>query len=193
MNLDQYKIILGSASPRRKYLMESVGFNIEVRSPDIDEESVKMEKQRLLANRLAELKNDKIVSDGNTLDNFVVTADTIVLLGKDLIGKPRDLSEAKIMLRSLANHEHEVITGVCIRYNNTRKTFSDSTMVRFNELTDEELDFYLEHSEVLDKAGAYGIQDWIGFVGIRSTKGSFYNVMGLPVDLVYQKIIHWNT
>lgn len=121
-------------------------------------------------------------------DEVLLTADTIVVLGNEVMGKPKDASDAHRMLRKLSGKTHHVITGVCLTTADKQKAFSEITAVTFRELTDDEIDYYIEHYKPFDKAGAYGIQEWIGYIGVSKIEGSFYNVMGLPVERVYEEI-----
>lgn len=121
-------------------------------------------------------------------DEVLLTADTIVVLGNEVMGKPKDASDAHRMLRKLSGKTHHVITGVCLTTADKQKAFSEITAVAFRELTDDEIDYYIEHYKPFDKAGAYGIQEWIGYIGVSKIEGSFYNVMGLPVERVYEEI-----
>lgn len=121
-------------------------------------------------------------------DSLLITADTIVTIDGEILGKPHDAAEAHAMLRKLSGRTHKVITGVCLIMAQKQRSFSDITTVTFREISDEEIDYYISHYKPFDKAGAYGIQEWIGYVGITSIQGSFYNVMGLPVERVYEEI-----
>ena len=121
-------------------------------------------------------------------DELLITADTIVVVGQDILGKPHDREDACRMLREISGKTHHVITGVCIRTAAKQSRFSVSTDVRFKDLSDGEIDFYVDHFKPYDKAGAYGIQEWIGLVGVESISGSFYNVMGLPVQRIYEEL-----
>ena len=121
-------------------------------------------------------------------DELLITADTIVVVGQDILGKPHDREDACRMLREISGKTHHVITGVCIRTAAKQSRFSVSTDVRFKNLSDGEIDFYVDHFKPYDKAGAYGIQEWIGLVGVESISGSFYNVMGLPVQRIYEEL-----
>ncbi|MBN1596916.1 MAG: septum formation protein Maf [Bacteroidales bacterium] len=183
-----YRIILASQSPRRKMLMEGldIQFEVIVRN-NIDEnypDTLTMEEIPVfLADRKSEGYLDLLNS--NTI---IITADTIVWHNDKVVGKPENTEEAKKILMSLSGSSHIVITGVCIRSEKNKKVFSSISEVLFRKLTSEEISYYAETYKPLDKAGAYGIQEWIGYIGIESIKGSFYNVMGLPVQTLYTEL-----
>ena len=122
-------------------------------------------------------------------DDLIITADTVVVLGDEVLGKPTDLDDARRMLRELSGKTHQVITGVCLTTIKKQRKFAVTTDVTFKELSDEEIDFYVEKYKPLDKAGAYGIQEWIGYIGVTGLHGSYFNVMGLPVQRIYQELI----
>lgn len=182
-------IILASSSPRRKYLMTEAGFEFTVDKPDIDESfphDLPVDQvARYLAAKKAEVFRLKIT------DEIVVAADTIVLLDGRILNKPLDENEATEMLRALSGKMHRVITGVTIVSREREESFEDTTLVWFKHLTDEEISFYVTHYKPFDKAGAYGAQDWIGMVAIEKIEGSYFNVMGLPIHLVYSHLHSW--
>ena len=120
--------------------------------------------------------------------DLIITADTVVVLGKEVLGKPKDQDDAKRMLRELSGHTHQVITGVCLMSRTRLRSFSVTTDVTFKKLTEEEISYYVEKYQPLDKAGAYGIQEWIGYIGVTSLNGSYFNVMGLPVQRIYNEL-----
>jgi len=180
-----YDIILASRSPRRKALMEAAGipFRIMVRpTPETFHDGmtpteVVMHLCREKADCFAdEIKNDEVV---------LITADTIVVHQGSIINKPADAADAFCMLSALSGSTHEVYTGVCIRHREEERVFHDHSLVTFRPLKDEEISYYIEHYAPYDKAGAYGIQEWIGYIGISGIQGSYHNVMGLPVHMVY--------
>ncbi|MDO4691367.1 MAG: Maf family nucleotide pyrophosphatase [Porphyromonadaceae bacterium] len=180
-NLGKYDIVLGSQSPRRVELLR--GLDITFRQdamPDVDEsypESLALEAiPEYIARQKAAAYSSRM-----GCDTLLITADTIVLLGDQVLGKPRDLDEAKSILRKLSGQEHRVITGVCVQTSSRCEHFSCTTRVKFAELNARDIDYYTQHYRPLDKAGAYGIQEWVGYRAIKSIEGSFYNVMGLPV------------
>lgn len=179
------KIILASKSPRRVELLSQMGFAFEQRTVEIPETidyALPLEEIPMV---IAEQKLDAIMPYIEQ-DTLVISADTLVFIGQEILGKPRDLNEAFQMLRKLSNNTHTVITGVCVWCKGKKVTFFDQTEVRFSELTDYEIMTYLTDDKVLDRAGAYGVQDWIGTVGIASIHGSYTNVMGLPTQKLYE-------
>jgi len=181
------KIILASGSPRRKQLLEwaEVPFEIMVRETSetfpaglkVEEVAVHIARQKALAIQPLVRK-----------DSIILAADTIVVINERIIGKPRDREEAINILSDLSDHQHRVITGVVIVQDKNEISFSDSTDVYFHKLSSEQIEFYVDKYKPYDKAGAYAIQEWIGVVGIKSVKGDFYNVMGLPVSRVVQEL-----
>lgn len=179
-------IILASSSPRRQYLMKEAGFNFTVEKPDVEEDFPAdlpiNQVAKFLANKKADFFRYK------TQGEIIVTADTVVVLDKQILNKPMDRDEAISMLSALSGKTHLVITGVCIRYDDERVIFDDTTEVAFKNLTQQEIEFYVDHYKPYDKAGAYGAQDWIGMVAIEKITGSYFNVMGLPIHKVYQAI-----
>lgn len=179
------KIILASKSPRRVELLSQMGFAFEQRTVEIPETidyALPLEQIPMV---IAEQKLDAIMPYIEQ-DTLVISADTLVFIGQEILGKPRDLNEAFQMLRKLSNNTHTVITGVCVWCKGKKVSFFDQTEVRFSELTDYEIMTYLSDDKVLDRAGAYGVQDWIGTVGIASIHGSYTNVMGLPTQKLYE-------
>lgn len=187
-NLSKYKIILGSNSPRRKELLSGldIEFNVKV-IPGLEENYPETLDPQEIPVFLSRQKAEAYLS---SLDDtmLLITADTIVWNGNAVIGKPKNRAEAIQMLRSLSGHEHHVVTGVCLTTTKKQLTFSVISSVRFASLSDEEIIYYVDKYKPFDKAGAYGIQEWIGYVGVESISGSFYNVMGLPVQRLYQEL-----
>lgn len=182
MNLSR-PILLASNSPRRKELLAGLGIKFEVRVKEVNEDFPEHLQRAQVAEFLASHKADAYTAD---LQNEVlITADTIVCLGERILNKPADATEAFAMLRALSGTHHEVITGVCILTKNSKTIFHDATRVYFKKLSDEEINFYIEHYQPFDKAGAYGIQEWIGKIGIEKIEGSYFNVVGLPVQKLY--------
>lgn len=187
-NLQKYKLILASNSPRRRELLAGLDVDFEVKViPGLEETYPEdLQPQEIpvyLARQKAEAYHDLL--DEQTL---VITADTIVWSGDEVIGKPRDREDAIRMLRSLSGHAHQVVTGVCLTTAGRQRAFATTSVVRFAPLTDEEIVYYVDRYRPFDKAGAYGIQEWIGYVAVESIEGSFYNVMGLPVQRLYQEL-----
>tara|TARA_B110000971_G_C20025586_1_gene508648 strand:+ start:779 stop:1339 length:561 start_codon:yes stop_codon:yes gene_type:complete len=173
------KIILASKSPRRKELLNllDVEFSIEVRA--VNEVFSDRLKTDEVAEYLARLKADAFKSIKP--DELIITADTVVVLNDEILGKPKNTSEAQQMLKKLSGKSHLVITGVCLKTNDRLISFSSSTKVYFKKLTTSEIDYYIENYQPFDKAGSYGIQEWIGAIGITKIEGSYYNVVGLPI------------
>lgn len=187
-NLEGKRIILASQSPRRQELLQGLGIDFEiVVKEDIDEDfSPSMpfgDVPVFLAKKKASAYQDLI--DANCL---IITADTIVCTATAILNKPADVTEATQMLQSLSGKKHEVITGVCIKTKEKEVCFSSASTVYFANLTDEEIEYYITNYQPFDKAGAYGIQEWIGYIGITRIEGSYFNVMGLPIQLVYSKL-----
>jgi len=187
--LDGYKIILASQSPRRRELLKGLDIPFEIaQNYDFDETYPSELPLDEVAAYLAGKKSDaypEILNDNEIL----ITADTLVKCQDELLGKPENKQDAINMLKTLSGQRHEVITGTCIRNCSGKEIFSVSSYVYFTDLTDEEIEYYVEKYLPLDKAGAYGIQEWIGYVGIEKIEGSYYNVMGLPVSQLWGKLI----
>ena len=185
--LAKYKIILASNSPRRKELLTGAGFNFVVQTNgDVEETYPDETPLNEIPTYLARLKSEafRLLSDNELL----ITADTVVICNNQLLGKPKDEEEAVRMLRMLSGNRHEVITGVCVRTNRKTHTFAASTLVDFRPLSSEEIAFYVAHYKPYDKAGSYGAQEWIGYVGIQHIEGSYFNVMGLPIQRLYVEL-----
>lgn len=187
-NLLTYRVVLASGSPRRHELLKLLNIDFIVDTSVDVKESYPFELPvREVAPYLSKLKAQAHKQKMQP-DDLIITADTVVLLDNRVIGKPDDAEEAKLMLHRLSGREHEVVTGVTILTQETQTTFKASSTVDFAHLTDKEIEYYVDKYHPLDKAGAYGIQEWIGAVGIRAINGSFYNVMGLPVHLLYNQL-----
>jgi len=186
-NLENYEIILASKSPRRQQLLSDLGLKFSVQSMDIPEEFPEALGKTEVPVYLAELKAEAFrpLLKNNQL---VITADTIVWLDGNVLNKPTDYNDAFRMLKTLSGKKHQVITGVCLLSTEKKVSFYALTDVWFKPLSDEEIQYYLEHYRPYDKAGAYGIQEWIGHIGIYRIEGSFFNVMGLPVQSVYEHL-----
>ena len=187
-NLNKYKVVLASNSPRRKELLSGLGLAYEVKTlPDIDESfPAGMDGVEIPA-YIARSKADAYRAM-MTSDELIITADTIVWLDGKVMGKPQDAEDARRMLGALSGQTHQVITGVCLTTTDYQKSFSAVTDVTFCCLSDEEINYYVEHYRPMDKAGSYGIQEWIGFVGVESISGSYFNVMGLPIQRLYTEL-----
>ncbi len=187
--LNGRRIILASQSPRRQYLLKELGLNFEIIGSDMKEVYPEGLKPEEIAIYLAELKAGNL--DVSRLDDqaIVITADTIVCLGDEILGKPAGYGEAVSMLQKLSGRKHDVITGVCLKSKRKKITFHVLSSVYFKELSLEEIEFYIDNFQPFDKAGGYGIQEWIGYVGIDKIEGSFFNVMGLPVRELYDELL----
>lgn len=187
-NLNNYNIILGSNSPRRKELLAGLGLSFEVKPmPDIDESYPAGLRGEDIPLHIARNKAEAYLAELQP-DDLLITADTIVWLNEKVLGKPQDHQDAIRILRSLSGNTHQVITGVCIVTSQKRIEFSVTSTVRFAMLGDDDILYYIENYQPFDKAGAYGIQEWIGYIGVESIQGSFYNVMGLPIQRVYTEL-----
>ena len=183
-----YRVILASNSPRRKELLTGIDLPFEVRVLDGIDESYPTD---LPTKEIAGyISKKKAAAYRMTMadDELIITADTIVVLGNEVMGKPKDSADAKKMLHELSGKTHQVITGVCITTKERQSNFSVETDVTFKTLSDQEIDYYVEHYQPFDKAGAYGIQEWIGHVGVTGLNGSYFNVMGLPVQRIYEEL-----
>jgi septum formation protein len=187
-NLEKYKIILCSNSPRRRELLSGLGLNFEVRVIDgIDESYNNNNSCEEIAEEISVKKADaylKTIGD----NELIITADTIVYNNGEVLGKPHTREEAINMLSAISGKTHKVVTGVCIASKNKKKIFSVSTNVKFASLEIEEILFYIDNYSPYDKAGAYGIQEWIGYIGVEGIEGSYFNVMGLPIQRLYSEL-----
>ncbi|MPM39898.1 Septum formation protein Maf [bioreactor metagenome] len=186
--MNNYHLILASNSPRRKELLSGIDIEYEIRTlPDIEEEYTNDIPLENVAEFLAGKKAAAYLSLIKE-DELLITADTVVLLNDKIYGKPVDNADARQMLRDLSGRTHRVITGVCLTTTKKQVAFSDTARVTFAELTDEEIGYYVEKYRPLDKAGAYGVQEWIGYVAVKHIEGSYFNVMGLPIHRVYEEL-----
>jgi septum formation protein len=182
------KIILASQSPRRKQLLEWAEIPFDIIASDADEnfpEELPADEVPVFIARKKALSVQQKINDDTKI---ILAADTLVILNNKIIGKPGDRKQAIEILQSLSNKKHFVITGVAILHGKTEISFSDKTEVLFHELTNAQIEFYIDKYKPYDKAGAYAIQEWVGVVGIKSVNGDFYNVMGLPVSKVVQQL-----
>jgi len=186
--LKDKKIILGSGSPRRKMFLEELGLDFEVRPKSVDEIYPEQLQGKEISEFLAKLKATPF-KDEMEPDQIVITSDTVVWHNTTSLAKASDKAEAFKMLRTLSGDWHEVITSVCFTTKDSQKTVSGITKVKLKNFSDEEINYYIETYQPFDKAGAYGIQEWIGMIGITEIQGSYTNVVGLPTDLVYQTLI----
>ena len=188
-NLEKYKVILASGSPRRRELMAGLGVNYEVRIlPDVDESYPDTLQGEEIPLYIAKEKADAYIPMMQP-DELISTADTIVWLDGKVLGKPRDREDALQMLRTMSGRTHEVFTGVCITTTDWQRSFTAQTEVRFATLSEDEIIYYVDNFKPMDKAGAYGVQEWIGFIGVENISGSYYNIMGLPVQKLYRELL----
>lgn len=178
-------IILGSASPRRKYFLEELGLEFEIRLKEVDEHYPKNLKGNQISDYLAQLKAKPFL-DELTDKDILITSDTIVWLKNEALGKPKNNEDARKMLKALSGKSHEVISSVAINTKKESHIINETTRVTFKILDDKEIDYYIEHFKPFDKAGSYGIQEWIGYIGIKRIEGSYFNVMGFPVQKFYE-------
>ena len=188
--LKDKKIILGSASPRRQDLLKSIINDFEIKVSDLKEKYPKNLKEKEISEFLAIQKSD-VFSIKIKTNEILITADTIVIKGDRILNKPKNKIQAKEMLAFLSDSEHKVITSVCLRNQQKKLVFSSITKVFFKPLSDAEINYYVEEYKPLDKAGAYGIQEWIGLIGITKIEGSYFNVVGLPIAKLYEKLIQF--
>lgn len=188
-NLKKYKVILASNSPRRKELLAGLGVDYEVRTlPDVDESYPDTLQGADIPLYISKEKADAYQAMIQP-DELMITADTIVWLDGKVLGKPEDREDALQMLREMSGRTHEVFTGVCITTTKWQRSFTAQTEVRFSVLSEEEIAFYVDKFQPMDKAGAYGVQEWIGFIGVENISGSYYNIMGLPVQKLYRELL----
>ncbi len=183
-----YKIILGSASPRRQELLRSLGFEYTCQPINADESFAAALKAQEIPLYLSAHKSNEFPRT-LTENELLITADTIVWCENEVFNKPADFEEGVVMLKRLSGRMHEVFTGVTLRTAHKTVSFFDCSKVYFKHLSEEEISYYLRHYKPYDKAGAYGVQEWIGYVAIEKIEGSFYNVMGLPVKLLYEQLL----
>lgn len=195
-DLKKYSVVLASNSPRRKELLSGLGVNFSVKTlPDVDESFPDTLKGEEIPLFIARKKADayKVLFSSVTSNEveeplLVITADTIVWLEDEVLGKPANATEARAMLSKLSGKKHQVITGVCLTTASWQKSFAAVSEVQFSSLTEEEIDYYIQNYCPYDKAGAYGVQEWIGFIGVESIQGSYFNVMGLPIQRLYREL-----
>jgi septum formation protein len=184
----KYNFILSSKSPRRQQLLKSMGIDFQVVVKEVKEDFPAELSKEEIPVYLARLKAKPFINQLEP-DDLLITADTIVWHKGKVLGKPSGVTEAKKMLLELSGSEHKVISGVCLTSADKQKTFYSVSNVQFKELNTNEINYYISTFEPFDKAGAYGIQDWIGCIGIKHIEGSFYNIMGLPVQELYSEIL----
>lgn len=188
-DITPYKLLLASKSPRRHYLLKELGFSFKVVDIDTDETYPEELKAEEIALYLCKKKSEDVPAETLSNNDILITADTIVWLENECIGKPVDREDAKNILRKLSGKTHQVFTGICLKSNSAHKTFYAKTDVTFRELSDEEIEHYVENFRPMDKAGAYGVQDWIGYIGVTGINGCYYNVMGFPVSMFYKELM----
>ena len=188
-NLKKYKVILASNSPRRKELLAGLGVDYEVRTlPDVDESYPETLQGADIPLYIAKEKADAYVAMMQP-GELMINDDTLVWLDDKVLGKPWDREDALQMLRTMSGRTHEVFTGVCITTTDWQRSFTAQTEVRFATLSEEEIAYYVDNFQPMDKAGAYGVQEWIGFIGVENISGSYYNIMGLPVQKLYRELL----
>ena len=189
MNITAYKILLASNSPRRKELLKGLDIDFEVKVlPDIDESYPNSLPAEHVAEFVAQKKADSYINSLKA-DELLITADTVVILDGVIFGKPSNEEEAKEMLHALSGKTHRVVSGVSLASIDKQTSFSVSSDVEFSELTNQEIDYYIGRYSPFDKAGSYGVQEWIGYIGVKHINGSYYNIMGLPIQRLYKEII----
>lgn len=185
--LSDYKLILGSKSPRRHALLKGLDLNFEIRTKDVDESFPENLVEHEIPEYLAVKKAEAFRPELNP-GELVITSDTVVWLGDGLFNKPESREEAIEMINTLSGRSHEVITGVCLTSTEDQAVFHDNTTVYFGHIEKDEIEWYIDKYKPFDKAGAYGIQEWIGYIGIEKIEGSFYNVMGFPTRKFYVEL-----
>ncbi len=185
-NLNKYHVILASKSPRRQELLRGMGVDFEILTKETPEDFPADLSLDEVPKYLSLQKSLAFTDEELPADYLLITSDTVVICEGEILGKPKDREEAARMLQLLSGKTHHVVTGVTVRSAEKCESFAVSSNVTFAELNDEEINYYIEHCKPFDKAGAYGIQEWIGYVGICGLEGSFYNVMGLPTRKLYE-------
>lgn len=180
-----HTIILASKSPRRQQFFKDLNLDFDIRTKEIEEIYPPELQGTAITDFLADLKSKPFQLNKNEI---LITSDTIVWFNNKALGKPKNKQEAFEMLKSLANNKHEVITSISIKTVTFQKIVNDTTVVYFKEILDDEINFYIENYNPFDKAGAYGIQDWLGFIAVNKIEGSYFNVAGLPVHKLYKEL-----
>ena len=186
--LKNYNIILASRSPRRQQFLRDLGLQFIVKSIDVEEVYPKYLHGNEITGYLAQLKANAYIDKLNDHD-ILITADTIVRFSGKILGKPTDVTDAKNMLIELSGQQHEVITSICIKTAKTTKIINDTTVVYFEKLSLEEIEYYIKNYKPFDKAGSYGIQEWIGYIGVKKIEGNYSTVMGFPVHKFYKEMM----
>lgn len=187
-NLDKYDVILASKSPRRQELLAGMGVKFRVMTCDVVEDYPSSLPAVDVPAFLSRKKASAFEKNELPENYLVIASDTVVIIDNQILGKPKDADDATRMLRLLSGRTHKVVSGVTIKTKDVTETFSAVSDVTFNILNDNEIHFYIEKYRPFDKAGAYGVQEWIGYIGVSAVKGSFYNVMGLPTQMLYQTL-----
>lgn len=186
--LKSYQILLASKSPRRKQLLAGMGIDFETISKDTEEDFDDTMNPEEIARLLSQKKSEAFAENELPTNYLLITADTIVVLEQTILNKANDDQEAAKMLQLLSGKTHRVITGITLRSRDKTHSFSEQSEVVFDTLSHEDIAWYIQHYQPFDKAGAYGIQEWIGYIGIKKINGSFYNVMGLPTHRLYEAL-----
>jgi septum formation protein len=187
IDLKNYKLVLASQSPRRQHLLKELGLEFDIKTADINEIYPENLKREEIPVYLAEQKANAMLPNLKD-DEILITADTIVWLNGKAVNKPKDRQDAFNMITSLSDNTHVVYTGVQLSTSNKKQSFFAQTKVTFSKLEEQEINYYINKFKPFDKAGSYGIQEWIGYIGIEKIEGSYFNVMGLPVHQVYQQL-----
>lgn len=186
--LSNYNIILASKSPRRQQLLKDLDISFKVKNKEVEEIYPEELKDSEITDFLADLKSKPFLNDLSEND-LLITSDTIVWANNKALGKPKDYNQAFSILKELSNNTHKVITSICLSSKKFKKVINDTTVVTFKELTDNEIDYYINTYKPFDKAGAYGIQEWIGKIAVTKIEGSYFNVMGFPVHKLYKELM----
>lgn len=185
-NLNKYNIVLASKSPRRQELLKGIGVVFSILTKEVDE-SFPSRLPLIDVAPFLSLKKAKAFEDAELPENYmVITADTVVIVENEILGKPKDRDDAVRMMNLLSGKVHKVVTGVTVHTKEKTKTFSVTSKVTFETLDNQEVDYYIDNFKPYDKAGAYGVQEWIGYIGVSNVEGSYYNVMGLPTQKLYK-------
>ena len=194
--IQQKKIILASQSPRRQELLKQLGVEFDVQVLSIDETYPSDLSPYDVPEYLARLKSEEFNAQKHE-ETCIITSDTVVIYDSKILGKPKDEKDALDMILKLSNKEHQVVTGVCLQFHDRIKSFSSISKVEFETISEAEADYYINNFKPLDKAGSYGIQEWIGQARIKKIDGCYYNIMGLPLNALYnsliqEKVLHFN-
>ena len=189
MKITDYKVLLASNSPRREELLRGIDIDFEIKVlPDIDESYPTDMPNDEVAEYVA-LKKARSYTNSLKEDELIITADTVVLLDNKIYGKPTNKKEAKEMLQNLSGKTHRVISGVCLTSTAKQTSFSVVSDVEFSTLTNQEIEYYINRYAPFDKAGSYGVQEWIGYIGVKHISGSYFNIMGLPIQRLYRELL----